>query len=123
MPLSSGEAFPRGTDPRKHFAQPFQSMRGQVEGHLNSVEIPPQEALAGGPGGIALEKLLDGGWFFPVRRVARLQLSEYIINGMQCGSKDPFPLMASLRQQQKIVDINVDSRDRMLRNWRAVLLL
>jgi hypothetical protein len=72
-----------------------------MDGFGDGVQIPAQNALGRSPTRLALQHLLDGRWFFAVRRVVRSQRSEDVINGFERGAHHTCSLWRRLRHQQK----------------------
>ena len=108
----------------KQILKALNTMGGELEGLLNSIDEPPQDDLASGEMGIACKELLHRGDSFPSGGIGTIQGSEDGINAMQ---QTPEMAEASsaiaLDRQEEIVHVHIgvakgfSERSQHARGW------
>jgi hypothetical protein len=80
----------------------------EFEGEINRVDNPTKNRLAGVPGGVAFEKLFDGGGLL-APGLGGVGWPKNLIHGMEQSTPDPASAAGgSLAEANEIVNIYVD---------------
>jgi hypothetical protein len=117
VPLGhSDEALARRVKPAENLPETVNPMRREVKRHGSGVNVPAQDALVGHPTSVALEHLFRRRWFLAMNGIGRLQGTKDVVNEVKRRAHDMLLLELYLRQQEKVIDININGS-----NWVAVL--
>ena len=83
VPRLDGNTALGREDGKEDVVEALHAVGGQRDGGCNGVDVPAQDSLASGPGGIPFEHLLEGGRLLAMGVVPRLEGPEHIVEGME----------------------------------------
>jgi hypothetical protein len=89
-------------------------MQGELDGHGERVQLPPQYDLPCCPGSITFQHLLDRRGLLSMRVIAWIKAMQGFVQGMQQNSLDVPPIVGTaLHHADKVINIHIPPLDRM----------
>ena len=86
MPFFEGRPVLSCRDGRQDFPELIDPVRRQLDGEVVCVDDPSQDHFESAPRAIALQEFLDGYGLASLRRIARVQRVEDIVNRVEEGT-------------------------------------